>query len=121
MFSRTILRHARPATRSFSTTPSRPLAKIQLIGNLAASPELTATSTGHEMVKYSLATSSGPKDNRQTSWWRVAAFVEAGARRDFLLGLEKGTLLYVEGDAKMDSWEDAEGKMRSALRIVHRE
>jgi len=121
MFSRNVLRLARTPARAFSTTAARPLAKIQLIGNLAASPELTATSTGHEIVKYSLATSSGPKENRQTSWWRVTAFIEAGARRDFLLGLEKGTLVYVEGDAKMDSWEDAEGKGRTALSIVHRE
>ena len=121
MFSRQILRAARaPMTaRAFSTTAPRPLAKIQLIGHLAASPELTATSTGHEIVKYSLATSSGPKDNRHTSWWRVTAFIEAGARRDFVLGLEKGTLLYVEGDAKMESWE-SEGEKKSGLGIVHR-
>ncbi len=107
--------------RAFSVSAPRPLAKISLIGHLAASPELTATSTGHEIVKYSLATSSGPKDNRHTSWWRVTAFIEAGARRDFVLGLDKGTLLYVEGDAKMETWEGAEGEKRSGLGIVHRE
>ena len=119
--ARQLLRASRPAARAFSTTPSRPLAKIQLIGHLAAPPELTATSTGNEIVKYSLATSSGPRDNRQTSWWRVTAFIEAGARRDFLLNLDKGTMVYVEGEAKMDRFTDAEGKDRTALGIVHRE
>lgn len=51
----------------------------------------------------------------------MAAFIEAGARRDFLLALDKGTLVYVEGDAKMDQYTDAEGKERRALNIVHRE
>ncbi|ELR09518.1 ssDNA-binding protein, mitochondrial [Pseudogymnoascus destructans] len=124
MFSRTILRvpraFATTPLRAFSTTPARPLAKLQLIGHLAGAPELTATSTGSEIVKYSLATSSGPRDNRQTSWWNVAAFIEAGARRDFLLALDKGTLVYVEGDARMDQYTDAEGKERRALNVVHR-
>lgn len=122
MLTRTLLRAARlPTTRAFSTTPPRPLAKITLIGNLASPPELTATSTGRELVKYSLATSSGPKDSRVTSWWRVTAFIEPGARRDFLLALDKGTLVYVEGDARMDAYVDAEGREKKALGIVHRE
>lgn len=51
----------------------------------------------------------------------MTAFIEAGARRDFLLALDKGTLVYVEGDAKMDQYTDAEGKERKALNVVHRE
>jgi single-stranded DNA-binding protein len=121
MFARQSLRafRAAPSARTFSTTPRSQLAKIQLIGHLAGAPEVSATSTGHEIVKYSLATSSGPRDNRQTSWWRVTAFLEPGPRRDFLTDLQKGTLIYVEGEAKMDSYE-TEGGKRSSLSIVHR-
>jgi hypothetical protein len=78
------------ARRAFSTSRASQLAKIQLIGRLADTPELQATSTGNELIKFSLATSSGPKDNRQTSWWRITSFEKEGARRDFLTGLEKG-------------------------------
>jgi len=63
---------------------------MTIIGRLAAEPELTATSTGQEIVKYAVGTSHGPRDNRQTSWFRVASFVEPGPRRDHLLGLGKG-------------------------------
>jgi single stranded DNA-binding protein len=127
MLTRTFLQASRPASRAFtaarafSTTTPRALAKIQLIGHLAGTPELTPTSTGNDIIKYSLATSSGPRDNRQTSWWRVSAFIEPGPRRDFLLALDKGTLVYVEGEVKMDQFTDAEGKERKALNIVHRE
>lgn len=82
------------AARAFSTTPARPLAKMQLIGRLADQPELTPTSTGRELVKYSLGVSTGPKDengNRATSWFRVASFSD-GPQRDFLLGLPKGSV-----------------------------
>jgi len=65
---------------------------MQLIGRLADTPELTPTSTGRELIKYSLGVSGGPRDeqgNRATSWFRIASFVE-GPQRDLLLSLPKG-------------------------------
>lgn len=78
------------AARSFSTTPRASLARMNIIGRLAAEAELVNTSTGREMVRYSLGASFGPKDNRQTSWFRVACFDDEGPRREFLLSLPKG-------------------------------
>ncbi len=46
------------AARAFSTTSARPLAKITIIGNLTDSPELIPTSTGRELVRYSVASNS---------------------------------------------------------------
>jgi single-stranded DNA-binding protein len=108
------------AVRAFSTTPTRSVARISVIGHLADTPELQATSSGGEIVKYAVASNSGPKENRQTSWFRVAAFVPEGPRRDFLTSLQKGSMVFVEGDATMNTYEDAEGKVRSALNIVQR-
>lgn len=87
---------ARPAavaasSRLFSSTARAQLAKITIVGNLAGPPLVEATSTGNEIIKYSVASNSGPKDNRQTSWFNVAVFgADEGPRRDFLTGLEKG-------------------------------
>lgn len=78
------------AIRAFSTTPVRPVAKITIVGNLADTPELQATSTGREILKYAVASNSGTKDNRQTSWFRVTSFEAEGPRRDFLQSLPKG-------------------------------
>ena len=80
---------ARPAVRSFSSTSGRSMARIQIIGNLADTPELRATSTGREMIKYAVASNSGPRDNRVTSWFNVTSFAD-GKMRDFLLALPKG-------------------------------
>jgi single-stranded DNA-binding protein len=63
---------------------------MQVIGRLAAQPELVNTSTGRDMVRYSLASSYGPKDNQQTSWWRVVSFQPASPQRDYVLSLPKG-------------------------------
>jgi len=107
-------------TRSFSTSPARSLARFTLVGRLAAEPELSATSTGHELVKYAIGTSYGPKDNRQTSWFRVTSFLQEGPVRDHLLSLPKGTLLFVEADASVRVYDDSEGKKTSSLNLVQR-
>ncbi|KAI1476009.1 nucleic acid-binding protein [Daldinia eschscholtzii] len=106
--------------RAFSASARRDIAKITLVGNLAATPEVRATSTGREVLEYAVASNTGPKDNRQTSWFRVAAFIEEGPRRDFLTSLPKGSTVYVEGEAVMNNYTDSEGKTRNALSIYQR-
>lgn len=91
MFARQIPRSSPcvNAARAFSTSTPNRFAKINIIGNLADAPELIATSTGREVIKYAVASSHGPKDNRKTSWWRVSAFLE-GPQRDRVMSLTKG-------------------------------
>ncbi|KIH90642.1 hypothetical protein SPBR_01083 [Sporothrix brasiliensis 5110] len=111
---------AASSSRAFSTTPARRVARITIVGHLGDTPELQATSTGHEVLKYVVASSSGPRDNRQTSWFRVSSFLPEGPQRELLRGLPKGTLVYVEGDATMGTYQDAEGKTKSSLNIMQR-
>lgn len=114
---------SRPATynfRAFSTAAAKAnVAKLTLIGRLAAEPELTATSTGRDIIKYSVGTSTGPQENRQTSWWRITSFDE-GKGRDILLSAAKGSLVHVEATGKMDTFEDRNGQQRSQLNLVQR-
>ncbi|KAK4043184.1 glucose inhibited division protein A-domain-containing protein [Parachaetomium inaequale] len=113
---------ARPATtaRAFSSTASRPVARITIVGNLADSPELRASSTGREYLRYAVASNSGSADNRKTSWFNVSCFVDEGARRDFFQALPKGTMVMVEGDVTMSNYVDGEGKPRQGLNIAQR-
>jgi single-stranded DNA-binding protein len=63
---------------------------MTLVGRLGADPELAETGKG-QLIKYVVGTSHGPKDNRQTSWFRVASFApEGSAQRDYVMGLSKG-------------------------------
>lgn len=78
-------------TRAFTTTRPSQLARLTLIGRLGADPEITTTSTGGEVIKYVVGTSYGPKDNRQTSWFRVASFADKqNPVRAKVMGLSKG-------------------------------
>ncbi|KAF2765961.1 hypothetical protein EJ03DRAFT_279071 [Teratosphaeria nubilosa] len=119
---RQTLPRAASSVRAFSTTGPRPLAKMQLIGRLADTPELTPTSTGRDLVRYALGVPAGPRGedgNRAVSWFRVSSFAE-GPQRDLLLSLPKGTQLYVEADAKMDTYQAADGSNRTALNLLQR-
>ncbi|KAG5952300.1 hypothetical protein E4U53_001192 [Claviceps sorghi] len=107
------------AARSFSTSSPRSVARISIIGNLADTPEVQATSSGGEVLRYAVASNSGPKDNRQTSWFRVTSFAD-GPRRDFMLSLTKGTMVLVEGDASISSYQDSNGQPRSGLSVIQR-
>ncbi|QIW98691.1 hypothetical protein AMS68_004209 [Peltaster fructicola] len=108
--------------RAFSTTTARPLAKVQLIGRLADVPEVTPTSTGREVTRFALGVSHGNRDengDRAVSWFRVSSFMERGPRRDVLTNLPKGALIFVDADAKMDTY-DVEGSKRNSLNLVAR-
>ena len=92
---------APPALRAFSTTPTRNIARITVVGNLAATPELQATSTGNDIIKYAVASNTGNSENRKTSWFNIAAFVPEGGRRDFITSIPKGCVLL--GGGEVDS------------------
>ncbi|KAI1078329.1 nucleic acid-binding protein [Whalleya microplaca] len=104
-------------TRAFSASARRDIARITVVGNLAATPEVRATSTGRDLIEYSVASNSGGKDNRTTSWFKVVSFAEEGPRREFITSLPKGATVYVEGDATQNTYVDSEGKSRSRLSI----
>jgi hypothetical protein len=91
MFARsTFLSLARPlGARAFSSTTPARTATMTIVGRLAADPEVFNTSTGKEIVRYSVATGYGPAEARQTSYFRVASFAE-GDQKDYLLGVPKG-------------------------------
>lgn len=137
------------AARAFSTSSPRSVARITIVGNLADTPEAQVSSSSEkEFVRYSVASNSGSKDNRVTSWFRVTSFVE-GPRKDFMLSLPKGyvflrwqhdgrtvlykerdlltaglagcsTLVYVEGDASINSYTDSSNQVKHGLNIVQR-
>ena len=84
------------AARAFSTSSPRSIARITIVGNLADSPEIHSTNSGREIVRYAIASNTGPASNRKTSWFRVTSFAE-GPSRDFLLNLPKGYVISRSG------------------------
>ncbi|KAG6993854.1 glycyl-tRNA synthetase [Physcia stellaris] len=110
-----------PLSRALSTTPAHRIAKMTIVGRLADDPEEVPTSTGNPMIKYALGTSAGPKDNRTTTWWKVACFTQTDGLRNLMMGLGKGSMVYIEGDASMRKFTTPEGGEKQALSIVQRQ
>ncbi|RAH61518.1 nucleic acid-binding protein [Aspergillus piperis CBS 112811] len=107
------------STRSFSSSSSRSIARIMITGRLAGQPEVQATASGQEVIRYTVASNQNSRDKRPPSFFKVSAFSE-GNQRDFITNLQTGTLVFVEGDATMRQWENAEGKKQTALNITQR-
>lgn len=70
---------------------------MHLVGRLAAPPEKLTSLSGVEVIKYSIATSHGPADDRRTCWWRVVHYPKDGApnrQKDYMLSLGKGCVFH---------------------------
>lgn len=119
MFARSFRAAAPTATRAFSTTPRASLARMSLVGRLGVVPEEVTLSGDRTLVRYIIGTSYGKGDQQKTSWFRVASFVE-GKQKEYLLNVPKGSLLFVDADARMDSYTDSEGNKKSNLSLIAR-
>ncbi|KAJ8611363.1 hypothetical protein MRB53_038033 [Persea americana] len=113
---RSTLRAAPLSSRAFSTSPRASLAKMSLIGRLASAPELLTTPSGRELLRYAVGVNTGPKEAKETSWYQIASFSE-GPQRDLILGLPKGTLVFVEAESRMRKVETGDGGGKPAYRL----
>lgn len=77
------------AARSFSSSPRAQLARMTVVGRLGVAPEEVTVSGDRTLVRYSVGTSYGKGEDKKTSWFRIASFVQ-GAQKDFLLNVPKG-------------------------------
>ncbi|KAF9694846.1 hypothetical protein EKO04_007004 [Ascochyta lentis] len=109
----------RAFTRSFSASPASQLARMTVVGRLGVAPEEVLLSGDRTLVRYVIGSSYGKGEAKKTSWFRVASFVQ-GASKELLLSVPKGSLLYVDADARMEVFTDSEGNKRSMLNLVAR-
>jgi len=93
---------------------ARGLNKVMLIGRLGADPEIRYTADGTAVANFRLATNRSVKRGEQweeeTDWHRVVAWRRLGEISGQYLN--KGSLVYVEGQLRTRSWEDQDGNKR---------
>jgi len=95
--------------------------KAIILGRLGASPELKQLNAGNSVVNFSVATTKswtdkdGSKQER-TEWHKCNAF---GKKAEVLAKyLDKGSLIYIEGEIQTRSWEDNDGNKKYATEIL---
>lgn len=111
-----------------STTAVRnDLARMQVLGRLAADPELKSTKNGKDYVRYTVATSdppTGPAEDGErapttTSYHRFYVFGERGVER--MRNIKKGYRVLVDAEFRVERTPgegDAPG--RETLLALHR-
>ncbi|KAF2676714.1 ssDNA binding protein-like protein [Lentithecium fluviatile CBS 122367] len=119
MFSRTLRTAVPSATRAFSTTRPAALARMSIVGRLGVAPEEVSISGDRTLVRYVIGSNYGKGDDKKTSWFRVASFAQ-GPAKDYLMSVPKGSLLYIDADARMETYTDNEGNKRSNLSLIAR-
>ena len=97
------------------------LNKVQLIGRLGQDPEINQTQSGHSVMNIGIATTEYGKNpdgskreetewHNLTFWNRLAEIVQQYCR--------KGSLIYVEGKLKTETWEDRQGGDRRTTKVI---
>lgn len=94
---------------------------VSITGNLAADPELRATTSGTQVLNFRIASNFSVK-NRQTGEWEErpnwVGCVVIGARAEPLSRLlSRGDKVAVSGSLRYHEWEAKDGTKRSVLEV----
>lgn len=96
--------------------------KVFLIGNLTRDPELTETSSGVSVCRFSIAVNRGYTDSngeRQTDFFNCTAW--RGVGENVAQYCSKGNKVAVSGSIQIRNYEDNEGIRRTVVDIVAQE
>lgn len=92
------------------------LNKVQLIGNLAADPEVRFTKDGKPVANFRMATNAKYGDKEYVEWHRITVWGKlAETCGEYLT---KGRQVYIEGRLQTRSYEDKEKNKRFVTEIV---
>ena len=97
--------------------------RVILMGNLTRDPEVRFTNSGMAVCNVSLAVNRRVKEQNSESWREEVTFVDVtifGKRGEaFAKFHTKGKPAFVEGELRLDTWEDKNGGgKRSKLYVV---
>ncbi|KAN0064101.1 ssDNA-binding protein, mitochondrial [Thecaphora frezii] len=116
------------ASRALSTSAVRnDLARMQVLGRLAADPELKSTKNGKDYVRYTVATSDPSRTvgengepEQTTSYLRIYVFGERGVER--MKSIKKGYRVLVDADFRIERTPSPDGQSpaRESLLAIHR-
>lgn len=93
--------------------------KVILIGNLTRDPELTETSGGVKICRFSIAVNrnyAGADGERKTDFFNCVAW--RGLGETVARFTKKGTKVCVSGSIELRNYEDSQGVKRTGVDIV---
>lgn len=97
------------------------LNRVFLLGNLGRDPEVTVTSTGQTVARFTVATNDVWTDaqgvrQERVEWHRVVVWgKQAENCKEYL---RKGRTVFIEGRIQTRVWEDKQGQQQKTMEIV---
>lgn len=92
---------------------------VAVMGRLARDPEMRQTTTGKNVVSFSIACDRGLKDangQSQADWLNIVAWDKTA---EFICRyFQKGQLIIIDGRLQSRSYQDKSGQNRTATEIV---
>lgn len=89
--------------------------KIFVTGNVGRDPESRYAPSGESFVTFSLAVTTGPKDNQKTDWLEISC--NGRTAETVQKWVRKGSKLLVEGTPSANAYINKEGKAVASLRV----
>lgn len=94
--------------------------RVQLIGNLGASPKIREFESGKKMARFSVATNSLEKRNgkfeKTVNWYNVTAWGKSAEIAE--QKLSKGSEVIIEGKLVSNTYTDGDGNLRKVYEIL---
>lgn len=93
--------------------------KVILIGNLTRDPELTETSSGVQLCRFTIAVARnycGPDGEKKTDFFNCIAW--RGLAETVARYAHKGNKISVVGSIELRNYEDSQGQKRTAVDII---
>ncbi|GAC1359591.1 MAG: hypothetical protein NVS2B12_11050 [Ktedonobacteraceae bacterium] len=94
--------------------------KIMLIGNLGKDPDMSYTTSGTAVTKFSLAvnrvTKVGGERKEETEWFNIVAWNQLAETCNTYL--KKGQKVFVEGRVQQRRYTDKNGVERNAMDVI---
>lgn len=89
--------------------------KIFVTGNVGRDPEVRYAPSGESFVTFSLAVTTGPKNNQKTDWLEIGCNGKtAEVVQQYVV---KGTRLLIEGTPSANAYINKDGKPVATLRV----
>mgnify|MGYP005607651571 CR=1 FL=1 len=89
--------------------------KIFITGNVGRDPELRYAPSGEVFVTFSLAVTTGPKDNQKTDWLEISC--NGRTAETVQKWVKKGSKLLIEGTPSANAYINKEGQAVASLRV----
>lgn len=95
--------------------------RAQISGRITKDPELKRTSSGTEVVRFTVAVDKVYKD-KSGNWQSETIFIPvqawASLAERFCKDAKKGSPVIVEGRISVSKWDDMDGKQKESTEIV---